>query len=153
MIFRLKTISFCAMFLIMVMMQANCSNNDNLDDNNTGMTFQQNESLPAENAIIVLHLIRLHSTISEITGGTDWLTVTKQASTLTSPAIRISATDNVKINSKTESRNALITIVCENGDRLLLMVTQEGSEGKSGTDYINKEETDVPAYAREIKEC
>lgn len=142
--FRFNSIHFKFILVAIMMLLVGCS-----DNNNTGVVFKQDVTLQAEDAGEYVNLTQLSSSIKEISGGAEWLTATKHEYAVPQTAILLTATDNVKINAKTESRRAIITIVCENGDRVQLVVTQEGSEGKSGADYYNDEETDMPAYVRE----
>jgi len=120
-------------------------------DPDPGQTFQQSVTLPAENASNVsVTLNNLNSAIKDIEYDAEWLTVIKQTYTSGSPSPRLTATDNVKNGETKSSRSCTVTVTANSGDKVLLGVTQEGAERKTGIDDSHDMPTDQPAYSRQL---
>ena len=117
--------------------------------NPEGKTYQQAETLSAENADKTVTLTNLKTAIKDIEYNADWLTVIKQSYTSGSPSLRLTATANVKDGESTNSRSCTVTITANSGDKVLLNVTQQGAERKTGIDNPHDTPTDQPAYSRE----
>ena len=115
-----------------------------------GNVFQQTVTLPSEKADTTVALDNLKSAIKDdgLEYDADWLTVIKQGYTSGSPSLRLIATDNVKDDESTNSRNCTVTVTAISGDKVLLSVTQEGEERKTGIDDSHDMPTDQPAYSR-----
>ena len=122
-----------------------------VDPTPEGQTFQQSVTLPEEKADMIVTLDSLESAI-KVDGleyDADWLTVVKQTYTSGSPSLRLTATDNVKDCESTDARSCMVTVTATSGDKVLLSVTQEGSERKIGIDDSHDIPTDQPAYSRD----
>lgn len=113
-----------------------------------GKTYQQSETLPAESADKTVTLTNLKTAVKDIEYNADWLTVIKQTYTSGSPSLRLTATDNVKDGESTSARTCTVTVTANSGDKVLLSVTQEGAERKTGIDDSHDVPTDQPAYSR-----
>ena len=115
-----------------------------------GRTYQQTVTLSSEKADTTVTLDNLKSAIKDdgLEYDADWLTVIKQGYTSGSPSLRLIATDNVKDDESTNSRNCTVTVTATSGDKVLLSVTQEGEERKTGIDDSHDIPTDQPAYSR-----
>ena len=114
-----------------------------------GRTYQQAETLPAEDADKTVTLTNLTTAVKTLEYDADWLTVAKQNYTSGSPSLRLTATDNIKAGESTSDRSCTITVTANSGDKVMLKVTQQGAESKTGIDDIHNEPTDQPAYSRE----
>lgn len=116
---------------------------------NEGQTFQQSVTLSAEKANNVLVTFNnLKSEIKDIKGGADWMTVIKRTYISGSPTVDLTATDNVKDGETTESRSCNLTVTDKNGDKVILSVTQEGAERRTGIEDSHDVPTEQPAYSR-----
>ena len=76
--------------------------------------------------------------------------VIKQNYTSGSPAISITATDNMKDGFSTDARSCTLTVKAINGDQVVLTVIQEGHQyelPKTGIDDSHNTPTDQPAYS------
>ena len=102
-----------------------------------------------EHADKTVTLTNLKTAIKDIEYNADWLTVIKQTYTSGSPSLRLTATANVKDGESTNSRSCTVTITANSGDKVLLNVTQQGAERKTGIDNPHDTPTDQPAYSRE----
>ena len=113
-----------------------------------GQTNRQSVTLSATNADMVVTLNKLTTEIQTVTGAANWLTVIKESYTSGAPTLRLTATDNVKDGETTGNRSCNVTIIAKSGDKVILTVTQEGSESKTGIDDSHDVMTDQPAYSR-----
>ena len=113
-----------------------------------GRTYQQAETLPAEDADKTVTLTNLATAVKDIEYDAEWLTVITQNYTSGSPSLRLIATDNVKEGETTNARYCTVTVSATSGDRVLLNVTQEGAELLTGIDDSHNIPTDQPAYSR-----
>lgn len=141
---REKIISMLLVVVAIVTMACKCD-----PDPDEGQTYQQTEMLPAEKADKTVTLTDLKSAIKDIEYDADWLTVIKQTYTSGSSSLRLTATDNVKDGSSTDARSCIVTVTAISGDKVLLTVTQEGAERKTGIDDSHDVLTDQPAYSRQ----
>lgn len=153
---KINIIFSLLMAVVAVMALAACGGDDKkepsplnpVDPEPTGQTYQQAETLPAEKADMTVTLTNLTTAIKDIEYNTDWLTVIKQTYTSGSPSLRLTATDNVKDGETTTARSCTITVTATSGDKVLLTVTQEGVERKTGIEDSHDTPTDQPAYSR-----
>ena len=119
-----------------------------VDPEPTGQTYQQAETLPAEDADKTVTLTNMTTAVKDLEYDADWLTVARQSYTSGSPTLRLTATDNVKDGETTNVRSCTVTVTATNGDKVLLSVTQQGAERKTGIDDSHDVPTDQPAYSR-----
>ncbi len=113
-----------------------------------GKTYQQSVTLDAEKVDQTVTLTNLKTAIKDIEYDADWLTVIKQTYTSGAPSLRLTATDNVKDDETTSARSCTVTVTAISGDKVLLSVTQEGAERKTGIDDSHDMTTDQSAYSR-----
>lgn len=147
-----RTLLFCVWSLVVI---TSCGG-DNKDESDpftdNGKVYAQTMFLPAENANNVIVVFRdLKNEIKEMGGGAEWLMVIKQNYTSGSPAISLTATDNMKDGISTDARNCTLTVKAVNGDQVVLTVIQEGHQyeaPKTGIDDSHNTPTDQPAYSR-----
>ena len=143
---------FSALSLI-VITSCGGSKNDEADPyTDTGKIYAQNVFLPAEEANnVIVTLGDLRSAIKEMGGGAEWLTVIKQNYTSGSPAISLTATDNMRNGASTDVRSCTLTVIANDGNQVILTVIQEGHQyeaPKTGIDDNHDIPTDQPAYSR-----
>ena len=154
---RSKIFSLLLAFVAVIALAA-CGGDDNSDSSPLnpvgpeGRTYQQSVTLPAQGADKTVSLTDLSTAIREMEEATDWLTVMKQSYTSGVPRVRLTASDNTNGNAATTERKCVVTITATSGDRVLLVVTQEGYEPeapKTGIDDSHDIVTDQPAYSRQ----
>ena len=150
---RSKILSVLLAFMLVLVLVA-CGGDDKKEPSPLnpvepeGKTYQQSEMLPAEDVDKTVTLTNLNTAIKDIEYNADWLTVIKQSYTSGSPSLRLTASDNVKDGETTSSRSCIVTVTANSSDKVLLTVTQEGAERKTGIDDSHNIPTDQPAYSR-----
>lgn len=138
------------MAIVALMALMACGGDDDKESLTEGQTFQQSVTLAAQNADETVTLTDLNSAIKDIEYSAEWLTVIKQTYTSGSPSLRLIASDNVKEGASTDARKCMVTVTVNSGDRVLLTVTQEGAERRTGIDDSHDIPTDQPAYSRQL---
>ena len=117
---------------------------DNPDTPYVPQTYQQSASFASWDAgSQSVRLTNLNTAISAIENGAAWLTVEKEIYTIGSPSVKLTAT----ANDDTQQRTATATITAENGDKVVLTVTQAART--YGIDDPHNTESDQPAYSRQ----
>jgi len=120
-------------------------NPDNPDDPYVPQTYQQTASFDSwEAGSQIVKLTSLSSGVKEIEkeNGTDWLAVEQESYSSGTPSVKLKAA----ANNDTQQRTAIATITAENGDKVILTVTQTGRT--YGIDDPHDTESDQPAYSR-----
>ena len=118
---------------------------DEKEDVVIGQTYQQSITLDVQGTEQTITLNDLKSKIDDVKNSVDWLTVLIKPYTSGSPVVLVSA----KEHTDTQPRSADVTITDTNGDKVVLAVTQEGTEElKTGIDDSHDVPTDQPAYSR-----
>ena len=116
--------------------------------NPEGQTFQQSVTLAARDADETVVLRDLNTAIKDIENNSEWLTVAKQTYSTGSPSLRLTASDNIKEGSSSVARNCAVTVTATSGNRVLLSVSQDGADSRTGIDDSHDIPTDQPAYSR-----
>lgn len=147
-----RTLLLCVWSLIMITSCGDDKKDESDPFTDNGKVYAQTMFLPAEKASNVIYTFGdLRNAIKEIEGGAEWLMVIKQNYTSGSPAISLTATDNMKDGFSTDARNCTLTVKAINGDQVVLTVIQEGHQyepPKTGIDDSHNTPTDQPAYSR-----
>lgn len=150
---RNKILSLLMTLAVMCVLSA-CGGDDNDEPSplnpveSEGRSYQQAETLPAEDADKTVTLTNLTTAVKDFEYYSDWLTVSRQSYSSGSPTLHLTATDNVKDGETTSARSCTVTVTATSGDKVLLVVTQEGVERKTGIDDSHDMPTDQPAYSR-----
>ena len=119
-------------------------NPDTPDNPYVPQTYQQTATFGSwEVGSQSVQLNNLTTAISTIENSATWLTVEKESYTGGSPSVKLTAT----ANDDTKERSTTVTIIAENGDKVVLTVTQAGRT--YGIDDPHNTESDQPAYSRQ----
>ncbi len=108
-------------------------------------TYKQSVVLPSNAMEQEITLNKLNSSIVTVENPATWITVETPA--YTSGYVKIKV--HVTANTERTERKCNITITVSSGDKVILSVTQQGSQEGTGIDDLHGAYTDKPAYRRQ----
>ena len=141
----MKKINLYLMAGLAMLMLAACSSEPDSDQVPVAQTYTQNITMPSNASEQLVTLNQVQSSIAIVQHSVSWLTVETQAYSSGSPCVKLRSIDNT---SKAE-RKCNITISVTSGDKVVLVVTQQGSSEGTDIDDIHNSQTDKPAYRRQ----
>lgn len=109
----------------------------------TPQTYTQSVTLPAKGGEQVVTLSNLSSAVSSVSNTPTWLVISPQFYSSGAPTLKLEFQEN----EETTERSCTITASASSGDKVVLTITQQAVETKTGIDDLHNEDTDQPAYA------
>jgi len=110
----------------------------------TPQTYTQSVTLPAKDGEQIVTLSNLNSAVSSVSSSPSWLVISPQFYSSGTPTLKLEFQEN----TETTERSCTITALASSGDKVVLTITQQAVETKTGIDDLHNEDTDQPAYAR-----
>lgn len=112
---------------------------------NAPQTYTQSVTVPATSGEQVVTLSNLKSSVSSVGNAPSWIVISPQYYTSGAPTLKLEYQEN----TATTSRDCKVTVLASSGDKVVLTITQQASEVKSGIDDIHNDPTDQPAFSPE----
>lgn len=112
---------------------------------NAPQTYTQSVTVPATSGEQVVTLSNLKSSVSSVGNAPSWIVISPQYYTSGAPTLKLEYQEN----TATTKRDCKVTVLASSGDKVVLTITQQASEVKSGIDDIHNDPTDQPAFSPE----
>lgn len=113
---------------------------------NTPQTYTQSVTVPATSGEQVVTLSNLKSSISSVGNAPSWIVISPQYYSSGAPTLKLEYQEN----TLTTARDCSVTILASSGDKVVLTITQQASETKSGIDDVHNDPTDQPAFSPKL---
>ena len=106
-------------------------------------TYTQSVTVPATIGEQIVTLNSLSSAVSSVSSTPSWIVISPQYYSSGAPTLQLEYQEN----TATTTRDCTVNVSASSGDKLVLTITQQASEVKSGIDDIHNNSTDQPAYS------
>ena len=113
---------------------------------NAPQTYTQSVTVPATSGEQVVTLSNLKSSISSVGNAPSWIVISPQYYSSGAPTLKLEYQEN----TLTTARDCSVTVLASSGDKVVLTITQQASETKSGIDDVHNDPSDQPAYSRKL---
>ena len=113
---------------------------------NAPQTYTQSVTVPATSGEQVVTLSNLKSSISSVGNAPSWIVISPQYYSSGAPTLKLEYQEN----TLTTARDCSVTVLASSGDKVVLTITQQASETKSGIDDVHNDPSDQPAYSPKL---